>query len=59
MRGGARGGWGKNRNVMINNIREGEKVKWIFVLEKYWKNEKWYGYEVGGGNEEKMQRERW
>lgn len=59
MREGARGGWGKNVDVKINNIREGEKAKWIFVLEKYWKIEKWYGCEVGGGNEEKMQRERW
>ena len=29
------------------------KARWIFVLEKYWKIEKWYGCEVGGGNEEK------
>lgn len=44
---------------MINNNNGGEKSKWIFVLEKYWKIEKWYGCEVGGSNEEKMQRERW
>lgn len=43
---------------MINNIRGDGKARWIFVLEKYWKIEKWYGCEVGGGNEEKMQRER-
>lgn len=58
MREGARGGWKKSRNVMINNNNGGEKSKWIFVLEKYWKIEKWYGCEVGGSNEEKMQRER-
>ena len=52
-------GWEKSGNVMINNICEGKKARWIFVLEKYWKIEKWYGCEVGGGNEEKMQRERW
>ena len=59
MEKGARGGWEKNVDVKINNIREGEKAKWIFVLEKYLKIEKWYGCEVGGGNEEKLQRERW
>ena len=37
MREGARRGWGKNENVMINNIREAKKERGrALVLKKYY-----------------------
>mgnify|MGYP004488873973 CR=1 FL=1 len=49
------------KDININNMvrKRRKKVRWNFVTEKYWKIEMCYGCEVGGGNEEKMQRERW